>query len=393
VTEPDVTPEEELEAAALRAALEEGRAGEHLPGDALETASFLRFGTSEGELSEARSATLRAELMTSLPARAARVRQPRIVIWLAALGGVGALAALLFTLKQPPADPHAALSAPAAAPMQPLEPSPVAALAAAPEAEAERGLAEPSDEAALRERATLPRRMVRQAPAAELEDGSSSDDAFAEPPAIARNDAVEAQARGSSGARAKRASESAGPATGALALGRAGGAAASAPAAALTPQIAAAKPGAPAATATSTRVQLERARARARRQLDARVAVRTAPSDAAKGSAQGAGGAALLAELEATRAANVDASDRRSLQQDLYWRLAELALRQGQPQQALDWARQGIALAGPPSPFLGLLWQAQGEAQQALGDREGAARSYFEAQSISEALLREDLEQ
>jgi hypothetical protein len=132
---------------------------------------------------------------------------------------------------------------------------------------------------------------------------------------------------------------------------------------------------------------------RERRALDARLAAHTAPERAEKGRAQASGRDALLAELDASKASNIDEMDRRPLQQDLYWRLADRALRQGRPEQALEWARQGIALGGPPSSFLGLLWQAQGEAQEALGDREAAARSYLEAQSISVALLREGLEQ
>ncbi len=374
--EPEVTPEEELEAAALRAALEEGRAGEHLPDDALEAASLLRFGSSEGELSDAQSARLRSELLTSLPARAGRATRPRIMIWLAALSGVGALTALLLTMRQPPAETQASLAAPAA-------PVRHADLEAAEESQLAR--ANPSDDRPdtdADEQAELERKFARP-PA----------DTFAEQAVVSRNDAPAAeQARGMVSARAKRASESAGRATSVLGLDRVGSGGASAPVATLAPPASAAKPAAPAAAPSSTRAELERARTRARRELDARIAARTAPAEA-KGRARGAGREALLAELAATQAASLEDAERRPLQQDLYWRLADLALRQGRPAQALDWARQGIALDGSPSPFLGLLWQAQGEAHEALGEREAAARSYLEAQAISAALLREDLGQ
>jgi tetratricopeptide (TPR) repeat protein len=79
------------------------------------------------------------------------------------------------------------------------------------------------------------------------------------------------------------------------------------------------------------------------------------------------------------------------LQQDLLQRLAETALRQGQPEQARDWARQGLALDGPVSPLLGLLWLTLGEADEALGDRSAAARSYMNALRINQELLEESL--
>jgi tetratricopeptide (TPR) repeat protein len=108
------------------------------------------------------------------------------------------------------------------------------------------------------------------------------------------------------------------------------------------------------------------------------------------------------AELERARAAfgdvlaasaNLGWSEPRlsPLQQDMLQRLAEAALRQGQPQQALEWAQQGLDLDGPPSPLLGLLWLTLGEAHEALGDRAAAARSYLKALSIYEALLKETL--
>lgn len=86
------------------------------------------------------------------------------------------------------------------------------------------------------------------------------------------------------------------------------------------------------------------------------------------------------------------ASDARRVRQDLFCRLAEAALRLGQPDAALDWTRRGLALDGPPSPFLAQLSALEGQARQALGDRVGAARSYMQALEVNEALLDESLE-
>jgi hypothetical protein len=85
-------------------------------------------------------------------------------------------------------------------------------------------------------------------------------------------------------------------------------------------------------------------------------------------------------------------SDTRLARQDIFCRLAEVALRLGQLQAALDWTRQGLDLDGSPSPFLAQLSQLQGQAREGLGDRAGAAQSYMQALRINEALLQENLE-
>jgi predicted negative regulator of RcsB-dependent stress response len=80
------------------------------------------------------------------------------------------------------------------------------------------------------------------------------------------------------------------------------------------------------------------------------------------------------------------------LRPDVYCRLAEITLRLGQARAALDWARQGLELGSEPSPFVACLYQQQGRAREALGDRDGAARSYMNALQVNERLLDESLE-
>jgi tetratricopeptide (TPR) repeat protein len=80
------------------------------------------------------------------------------------------------------------------------------------------------------------------------------------------------------------------------------------------------------------------------------------------------------------------------VRQDLYCRLAEAALRLGQPEQALEWAKRGIDLDGPPNPLLAQLMAIDGQARSSLGDRLGAAKSYLRALDINEALLDEHLD-
>jgi hypothetical protein len=387
VSEPDPSLEEEREAAALRVALEEGRGEEHLPGDALETASFLRFGGSDGELSEARSARLRGELLASLPAREHGPRRPRIMIWLAALGGVGALTALLLTVKQAPEATHASATLPAPAVAQP---------ALADHAMAAQGLrgAEAADEdpsaETRRDRLAL---ALDDAPRAASTGGSS-----AEQSALGRVGASAAGRRGRApGGAAARGAAAGAPPPVALAV---------APAAERAPSAAApaakAKAGNAAGAAPArTRQQLEAARDRQQRELLARVDDKAFDRRLEQSESRAKGDPAqlastreqLLAALSDARMSRLDDADKRSLEQDLYCRLAELALRQGQPGQALEWARQGIALDGAPSAFLGLLWQTQAEALEALGDKEAAARSYLRAQSIASELLSGALEQ
>jgi hypothetical protein len=84
--------------------------------------------------------------------------------------------------------------------------------------------------------------------------------------------------------------------------------------------------------------------------------------------------------------------DGRLLRQDLYCRLAETALRLGEPQTALEWTRRGLELDGPPTPLLAQLEALEGDAWAALGDDERAARGYMRALTMHEKMLHEDLD-
>lgn len=101
----------------------------------------------------------------------------------------------------------------------------------------------------------------------------------------------------------------------------------------------------------------------------------------------------ILAELAtAAPESGWSGSDTRQVRQDVFCRLAETALRLGQPDAALDWTRQGLELDGPPTPFLAQLSALEGQAKAALGDRLGAAQSYMRALKVNEALLDESLD-
>jgi tetratricopeptide (TPR) repeat protein len=107
-------------------------------------------------------------------------------------------------------------------------------------------------------------------------------------------------------------------------------------------------------------------------------------------------------ELEAARGAltaiagnwsaqNLDEAETRWARQDVLCRLAEVALRLGQPRSALEWTRQGLELDGPPSPFLAQLFALDGQAHAQLGDQTAAAASYMKALRVNERLLDEHL--
>src|SRR5688572_17336751 len=99
MSDSEFSADEEREAAALRRALDEGRAENDLPGDALEVAALLRFSGPSGRLSNEQSQRVREGLFASLPPRPARQRRAWWV-WFGALAGAGAFAALVL-LPQP----------------------------------------------------------------------------------------------------------------------------------------------------------------------------------------------------------------------------------------------------------------------------------------------------
>jgi predicted negative regulator of RcsB-dependent stress response len=78
--------------------------------------------------------------------------------------------------------------------------------------------------------------------------------------------------------------------------------------------------------------------------------------------------------------------------QDIFCRLAESALQLGQPDAALAWTRRGLEIDAAPNVFGARLHVLAGQAQAALGDRDGAARSFSQAIEVDEQLLGESLD-
>jgi hypothetical protein len=85
--------------------------------------------------------------------------------------------------------------------------------------------------------------------------------------------------------------------------------------------------------------------------------------------------------------AELAAQDRRAVLQDVYARLAELALGDGKSSQALRLADAGLALGEERDVFAVSLRTLHGRANQGLGRDTAAARDYEAAQVIAEALL------
>ena len=102
--------------------------------------------------------------------------------------------------------------------------------------------------------------------------------------------------------------------------------------------------------------------------------------------------ARTLEELASRPApAQVAAQDRRAVLQDTYARLADLALRQRNPKQALRAADAGLALGEGRDVFTSALRTFRGRAHEALGRDADAGRDYEAAQMVAEALLAEAL--
>jgi len=98
--------------------------------------------------------------------------------------------------------------------------------------------------------------------------------------------------------------------------------------------------------------------------------------------------ARLLADLvERPVPAGIAPQDRRVVLQDAYARLADLALKAGQPVRARDFAAAGLALGQGHDVFSVSLLTLRGHAHEALGQDAEAARDYEAAQRIAEELL------
>jgi len=114
--------------------------------------------------------------------------------------------------------------------------------------------------------------------------------------------------------------------------------------------------------------------------------------DAAKTPAELESSQRTLTRTLQTLGDGLDPTDARLVRQDLYCRLAETALRLGQPRAALEWTRRGLDLDGPPTPFLAQLMALEGDAWAALGEDTSAASSYMRALRVQETMLDESLD-
>ena len=111
-------------------------------------------------------------------------------------------------------------------------------------------------------------------------------------------------------------------------------------------------------------------------------------ADAAEQRGDVAAAAAALAPLASAPAPDaVAATHARAARQDLYFRLATLAAGQDDHEAARAAANSGLALGHGDDVLTANLLIARGEAQEALGDREGASADYLAALRINEVLL------
>lgn len=77
----------------------------------------------------------------------------------------------------------------------------------------------------------------------------------------------------------------------------------------------------------------------------------------------------------------------RAARQDVYFRLATLASLRGDHAAARDAAADGLALGQQDDVLTANLLIARAEANEALGEREGASRDFLAALRINEVLL------
>ncbi len=118
-----------------------------------------------------------------------------------------------------------------------------------------------------------------------------------------------------------------------------------------------------------------------------------AEADTALEAAQvGQGRDALVRFLAEPIPADMAAEDVRVVRQDAHWRLAEMALDDGEPVRALRHANGGLAEGRGRDVFTANLLVSRGRAREALNDPLRAASDYHEALQINDALLHELLD-
>jgi hypothetical protein len=439
----DPPDDEELRsAAALARALEGGSAEPDVPQAALEAAALLRLSAGAGRLAEERRAQIRRELIEELARAPKASREPRLRFtwprWLLLafpLAGAAALSLLVFVRNPEPTAQHHRTTLAGDDAVSPsragVEGAARPTAGAAANAVLEREEAAASDDsistadsiaseqrgAPRAERAPEP--LASPAPAAHVGRAAPSQpgegvrtryETSAETPApAAKQSPSEADVGALRAQRAPAADQV--PGTDGLAAAR--------PSEKNSRR--AAEPGAghsehdrglrgagprPADESTARRVDdgARRALAAIDREVGARRAAllarvddtrlrRThAEADAASGRAELERSQRNLSQTLATLGDGLDPTDARLVRQDLYCRLAETALRLGEPRAALEWTRRGLDLDGPPSAFLAQLRALEGDAWAALGEGGNAAASYMKALRVHEALLDESLD-
>jgi predicted negative regulator of RcsB-dependent stress response len=391
--------EEELRsAAALARALDGGPAEADLPQAALETAALLRLSAGVAPLTDERRAEIRRELLESLPpvsrARRRRFALPRWLVLGLPLAGTAVLGVLVLARHPEPPPGVAQRSIEQSSvdhtsvEQTPVERGPVvpdSPVVPSSRHESARAATAPAAPREGEEEASIVGGRVEQAPRAEA--ASRKGDLVAQRSGGQQLD-------GSLGARSLGARGEGAAAPSRLSRSASGGATL-APSAADAPAVNLA--GGTTGDARRALVQLDRDVIEKRTELLARVSDADlsgahAELDAAKKPVELESSQRTLTHTLETLGDGLDPTDARLVRQDLYCRLAETALRLGQPRAALEWTRRGLDLDGPPTPFLAQLMALEGDAWAALGEDASAASSYMRALRVQETMLDESLD-
>jgi hypothetical protein len=401
--------EELRSAAALARALEGGADEADVPRAALETAALLRLSAGVAELGHERRDAIKHELLAGLPARSERRRRSLLAGWarwfserghasrrwaFLALPLAGTAVVCLLLLAKGP-EPAASFSDRPIVERRMVPDHQVGAndpIATNEKAAADRGVAADDAVSGAQAAGRGAAAQAEGAPAPALALPPSDSDAYARREGEAPSGlAPVEEARGIGARRIEGAAANAAPARRQAMLsdelqGRsAAGSAVSNLAGAVR------QPGGRAALVGLDKdVRAERSQLLARSN-DTELSRAHAELDGAVSRAELERSRASLTHLLGTAGDGLAADDARHVRQDLYCRLAETALRLGEPRSALEWTRRGIDLDGPPSPFLAQLMALEGDALAALGEPSSAAASYLKALRVHEALLDESL--
>jgi hypothetical protein len=402
--------EEELRsAAALARALEGGADDPDVPRAALETAALLRLSAGVAELGHERRDAIKHELLAGLPARSERRRRSLLAGWarwfserghasrrwtVLALPLAGTAVVCLLLLAKSP-EPAASFADRSIVEHRMVPDRQMAAndpMAANEKAAADRGVAADNAVSGAQAAGRGAAAQAAGEPAPSFALPPRDSDAYARREGEAPSGFAPAEEARGIGARGTAGSASnAAPARRQAMLSdemqsRSGAGSAVSNLAGAVRQPA----GRAALVGLDKDVRAERSQLLARSN-DAELSRAHAELDGAVSRAELERSQASLTRLLGTAADGLAADDARQVRQDLYCRLAETALRLGEPRGALEWTRRGIDLDGPPSPFLAQLMALEGDALAALGEPSSAAASYLKALRVHEALLDESL--